>query len=228
MFRALIAAALLAAQPSPAPSTAPAPAVKAAQPVVIRIGTTAVWSVREPQGTVSAQERGQVVQSRVDQVLLHHPYLTWQDVKLLKEKGEPTIYWGPFPIMTVDAAHARVNNFSSADLLAHAWANNLRAAAKDFFAGKKMPERALYHTEQGDFTYKRTDKTMNQPTQLRNTRYVFSPEDFEYGAGAKDPGQRGLVIFTKKDAAVPPQQVYLGNAQGSFTEFELIKPEDTP
>jgi hypothetical protein len=230
MFHALFVAALLGAQPSPIPepSAQPSPIVKTNQPVIIRIGTTAVWTVREPQGTISVQERAQVVQSRIDQVLLHHPYLTWQDVKVLKDRGVPTIYWGQFPIMAVDAAHARANNFSSADLLAHAWANNLRAAAKEFFAGKKMPARALYHTPQGDFTYRRSERTLNQPTQLRNTRYVFSPEDFEYGAGAKDPGQRGFVIFTMKDAPMPPQQVYLGNGQGTFTEYDFIRPEETP
>src|SRR4051794_9856205 len=130
MFHVLLTALLLAADPSPAASAA-VPAAKADQPVVIRVGTTAVWTVREPQGSVSAQERGQVVQSRIDQVLLHHPYLTWQDVKLLNEKGAPTIYWGQFPIMAVDAAHARANSFSTPALLAHAWANNLRAAVKD-------------------------------------------------------------------------------------------------
>lgn len=230
MFYALITTALLAAQPSPIPepSATATPVSPANQPVVIRIGTTALWTVREPQGTITVQERAQVVQSRVDQVLLHHPYLTWQDVKVLTDKGAPTIYWGPFPIMAVDAAHARANNFSTADLLAHAWANNLRAAAKEFFAAKKLPGRALYHTEGGDYTYRRTDRTMNQPTQLRNTRYIFSREDFEYGAGAKDPGQRGFVIFTLKDAPMPPHQVYLGNGQGTFTEYDFIRPEETP
>jgi hypothetical protein len=235
------AAAASPAKPSPAaqlPKEAPAdpnfhappvPTTGAGAPVVIRIGTSALWTIREGQGTVTVAERSAVVQSRIDQVLLHHPYLPWVDVKLLKESGAPTIYWGPFPIMQVDMAHARLNNFSSPDLLAHAWANSMRAGIKTFFAGKHMPNRALYHSEKGnDYTYRRTDHTLNQPNLLRNTRYIFSPEDFQYGAGAKDAGQNGFVVFVKKDAATPPTEIYLGNPQGQFQEYDFIRPEETP
>jgi hypothetical protein len=229
-------------QPSPTstlPKEAPAdpndhaPGLTAATganaPVVIRIGTVALWTIRESQGKVTVEERAAVVQSRIDQVLLHHPYLTWVDVKLLKDKGIPTIYWGQFPVMQVDMAHARDNNFSSPDLLAHAWANSMRAAVKAFFAAKHMPGRALYHSAKGnDYTYRRSDHTLNQPELLSNTRYVFSPEDFQYGAGAKDAGQNGFVVFVKKDAATPPTEIYLGNPQGQFQEYDFIRPEETP
>lgn len=215
--------------PAPAASTRHVPARDLNAPVTIHIGTTAVMTIREPQGTVSVAERAQVVQSRIDQVLLHHPYLTWMDVKLLRENGLPTIYWGPFSIIQVDAAHARDNNFSSPDLLAHAWANSMRAAIKAFFAAKRMPERALWRSPTGNvYTYRRTNETMAQPTQLVNTRYIFSPTDFEWGPGSHDPGEHGFVIFIKKGASKPPAAVYLGNGQGTFTQYDWIRPEDTP
>lgn len=212
---------------SPAtPAAAPAPQH---EPVYIRVGTTAILAIREPMGDVSIADRAAVIQSRVNQVLLHHPYLTAADVKVLRVGPTPVVYWGPFAIASADVAHARLNNYSSPDLLAHTWANNLRSAARAFFEAKRMPDRALYRNEKGsDFVYRRTDATFDQPALLENTRYVFTPEDFEYGAGAKDSGQEGFVVFVKKDAASPPEAIYLGNPEGSFTEYTIIRPEDQP
>lgn len=227
----LAALALLAAAPSaaPLPASPPASTAPAEQPAVVRIGTTAIMVIRAPYGKQGVAERAAVIQSRVDQVLLHHPYLAAKDVKLLRDKGEPVIYWGPFPILAVDLAHARANNFSSADILAHAWANNMRTAIKAFLAAKKMPDTALYHdSKDADFTYKRTAKTFDKPAMLKNTRFVFAPEDLEWGAGVKAAGQHGFVVFAKKDAADPPATIYLGNGDATFTEYEIIKPEDTP
>ena len=44
----------------------------------------------------------------------------------------------------------------------------------------------------------------------------------------KEAGQTGFVIFTKTDAGDPPQTVYLGNSEGTFTEYQLITAEDQP
>lgn len=213
------------AEPTPKPSASPV----ASENAIVNIGTTAVFAIRQPQGSISAKDRAAVIQSRVNQVLLHHPYLTWADVKVLRVGPTPVVYWGPFAIVSADAEHARLNNFSSPDVLAHAWANNLRAALKKFISEKKMPERALYRNERGsDFVYRRTERTLAEPTQLKNTRYIFSPDDLEYGAGIREAGQHGFVIFAKKDAGMPPEAVYLGNAEGTFTEYDLIRPEETP
>lgn len=211
--------------PLPVASTAPAPAAQA--PVPIRVGTRAVMVMREPFGAVSVKDRAAVVQSRLNQVLMYHPYLKASDVKVVRDAGQPVIFWGQFPIVAADEAHARANNFSSAELLAHAWANNLREAVREFIAGKKLPERALYRNErEADFVYRRTDRTVDRPTALRNTRYVFHPEDFEWGAGVKESAQSGFVVFVRKDAGNPPDQIYLGNSAGSFTEYQFIRPED--
>lgn len=212
--------------PPPAPSTTTSPAA-AQVPVPIRVGTRAIMIMREPFGAVSVKERAAVVQSRLNQVLMHHPYLKASDVKVARDGGQPVVFWGQFPIVAADEAHARANNFSSADLLAHAWANNLREAVREFIAGKKLPERALYHNERdADFVYRRTDRTADRPTDLRNTRYVFHPDDFEWGAGVKESAQSGFVVFVRKDATNPPAQIYLGNTAATFTEYELIRPED--
>lgn len=219
--------------PSPAPAASPAapaasPAAAGANaPVPIRVGTRAVMVMREPFGAVTVKDRAAVVQSRLNQVLMYHPYLKASDVKVARDGGQPVVYWGQFPIVAADEAHARANNFSGADLLAHAWANNLREAVREFIAGKKLPERALYRNEkEADFVYRRTDRTASRPTELKNTRYVFHPEDFEWGAGVKESAQAGFVVFVRKDAANPPEQIYLGNSAASFTEYELIRPED--
>jgi hypothetical protein len=215
------------ATPGASPAPAASPAASAMTPVPIRIGTRAVMIMREPFGAVTIKERAAVVQSRIDQVLMHHPYLQASDVKVVREGGQPVIYWGPFPIVAADEAHARANNFSSADLLAHAWATNLREAVREFISSKKLPGRALYRNEKdSDFVYRRTDRTLAKPTDLKNTRYVFNPEDFEWGAGVKGSAQQGFVVFIRKDAANPPQQIYLGNSAGTFTEYEWISPED--
>lgn len=214
------------AEPTPKPSASPAAPQESA---IINIGTTAVFAIRQARGAVTPKERAAVIQSRVNQVLLHHPYLTWADVKVLRVGPTPVVYWGPFAVISADAEHARLNNFSSPDVLAHAWANNLRTALKKFFAEKQMPERALYRNERGsDFVYRRTDKTLAEPTLLKNTRYIFSPDDLEYGSGVREAGQHGFVIFAKKEAGMPPETVYLGNAEGTFTEYEVIRPEETP
>ena len=226
---ALAAPALAQTSPEPAAPASPAPAASpnANTPVPIRVGTRAVMVMREPFGAVTVKDRAAVVQSRLNQVLMYHPYLKASDVKLGREGGQPVVFWGQFPIVAADEAHARANNFSSADLLGHAWANNLREAVREFIANKKLPERALYRNErQSDFVYRRTDRTTSRPTELRNTRYVFHPEDFEWGAGVKESAQAGFVVFVRKDAANPPEQIYLGNSAASFTEYELIKPED--
>ncbi len=214
--------------PPPVPIASPSAAsVTAPPPVPIRVGTRAIMIMREPFGAVSVKDRAAVVQSRLNQVLMHHPYLKASDVKVTREGGQPVIYWGQFPIVAADEAHARANNFSSADLLAHAWANNMREAVREFIAGKKLPERALYRNErQSDFIYRRTDRTVNRPTDLRNSRYVFHPDDFEWGAGVKESAQSGFVVFVRKEAGNAPEQIYLGNSAGTFTEYELIKPED--
>ena len=208
-------------------ASAPAQAAPANGPVPIRVGTRAVMVMREPFGAISVKDRAAIVQSRLTQVLMFHPYLKASDVKVGREAGQPVIFWGQFPITAVDEAHARANNFSSADLLAHAWANNLREAVREFIAAKQLPERALYRNErQSDFIYRRTDRTTSRPTDLKNTRYVFHPEDFEWGAGVKESAQSGFVVFVDKTAGNPPEQIYLGNSAGSFTAYELIKPED--
>ena len=166
----LLAALMLAApagaqvaSPSPGAEASPVPSPSPSYaPAVVRIGTTAVLSLREPVGDITPEERANVVQSRINNVLLNHPYLTWADVKVLREGVTPVIYWGRFPIVSVDAGHARLNNYSSPDILAHAWANNLRQAAKTFFAAKVMPDRALYRNARGsDFVYRRTEVTFN-------------------------------------------------------------------
>lgn len=212
----------------PVPTAIPVASPAPTQPAVpIRVGTRAIMIMREPFGAVSVKDRAAVVQSRLNQVLMHHPYLKASDVKVVREGGQPVIFWGQFPIVAADEAHARANNFSSADLLAHAWANNLREAVREFIAGKKLPERALYRNErEADFVYRRTDRTADRPTDLRNTRYVFHPEDFDWGAGVKESAQSGFVVFVRKDAANPPEQIYLGNTAGTFTEYALIRPED--
>jgi hypothetical protein len=217
---------------SPAPAESPAPAASAApkaEAATVRIGTAAVLAIRLPLGDISPAERAKVVQSRINNVLLNHPYLTWADVKVLREGVTPVVYWGRFPIVSVDAAHAKLNNYSSPDILAHAWANSLRSAAKAFFAAKKMPDRALYQNPKGsDFVFRRTDKTFNDQSKLRNTSFVFSPDDLEWGAGVKEAGQTGFVIFTKVGAGDPPDTVYLGNNEGTFTEYERITENEQP
>ncbi len=221
--------ALAQTQPAAPASATPASAAPVAVPsaVPIRIGTRAVMIIREPFGAISVKERAAVIQSRLDQVLMHHPYLMAKDVRVTREGGAPTIAWGPFPIVSADEAHARANNFSSADLLAEAWAKNLRTAVGEFIAAKKLPGRALYRNERdSDFVYRRTDRTLEKPNELKNTKYVFSPEDFEWGAGSTEQSQHGFVVFIRKDAASPPQQIYLGNSAGTFTEFQWISPED--
>lgn len=227
----LAAAALLAlsgaapalAQAQPAASAVPS----AGTSVPIRIGSRAVMIIREPFGSISVKERAAVIQSRLDQVLMHHPYLKAEAVRVSREGGAPTITWGPFTIGSADDAHARANSFSSADLLAEAWANNLRLAIREFVAAKQLPARALYRNERdSDYVYRRTDRTHERPSDLKNTKYVFSPNDFVWGAGSTEQSQQGFVVFTKKDAANPPQQIYLGNSAGTFTEYQWISPED--
>lgn len=226
LFVALGGAPALAQEPDAPASPAASPAIRQA-PVTVRVGTQAVLSIREPLGEVTIEERAAVIQSRIDQVLLHHPYLTAGDVKVLRVGVTPVVYWGPFAIASADAAHARLNNYSSPDLLAHTWADNLREAARIFLAAKRMPARALYRNEKGsDFVYVKTDRTLDQPAELENTRYVFTPEDFEYGAGVRESGQQGFVVFVRKDAPMPPQAIYLGNPEGTFTEYEIVRPED--
>lgn len=213
--------------PTPASDPTSAASAGANAPVPIRVGTRAVMVMREPFGAVTVKDRAAVVQSRLNQVLMYHPYLKAADVKVGREAGQPVIFWGQFPILAADEAHARANNFSSADLLANAWATNLREAVRDFVAAKKLPERALFRNErQSDFVYRRTDRTVSRPSELKNTRYVFHPEDFEWGAGVKESAQSGFVVFLRKDAGNPPQQIYLGNSASSFTEYEMIRPED--
>lgn len=236
----LSASPALAASPAPAPSSTPSAPASAAPsavpsatpsyaPAVVRIGTTAVLAVRLPLGDISPAERAAVVQSRINNVLLNHPYLTWADVKVLREGATPVIYWGRFPIVSVDLAHAKLNNYSNPDILAHAWANSLRAAAKAFFAAKRMPERALYRDRSGnDFIFRKSTRTFADQAKLRNTGYTFSPEDLVWGPGVKEAGQNGFVIFTKSDAANPPDQVFLGNNEGTFTEYDRITENEQP
>jgi hypothetical protein len=220
------------ATPSAAPSAVTSPAASttpAVEPAIVRIGTAAVLSIRLPLADITPAERARVVQSRVNHVLLNHPYLTWADVKVLREGGTPVIYWGRFPIVSVDAAHAKLNNYSSPDILAHAWANSLRAAAKTFFAAKKMPERALYRNERGsDFVFRRTTRTFADQSKLRNTSYLFSPEDLVWGSGVREAGQNGFVVFTKVGAGNPPDVILLGNNEGTFTEYDRITEDDQP
>jgi hypothetical protein len=213
---------------SPGPSAVPS-AMPSYAPAIVRIGTAAVLAIRLPQGDISPAERANVVQSRINHVLLNHPYLTWADVKVLRDSGTPVIYWGRFPIVSVDMAHAKLNSYSNPDILAHAWANSLRSAIKTFFAAKKMPDRALYRDKSGsDFVFRRTDKTFADQAKLRNTGYIFSPEDLEWGPGVKEAGQNGFVIFTQIGAGNPPDMVYLGNNQGTFTEYTRITENEQP
>lgn len=225
-------AASPAASPAVAPSAPAAPAASTApanEPAIVRIGTSAVLAIRLPIGDITPAERAKVVQSRINHVLLNHPYLTWADVKVLREGGTPVIYWGRFPIVSVDAAHAKLNNYSSPDILAHAWANSLRSAAKTFFAAKKMPERALYRNERGsDFVFRRTTRTFSDQAKLRNTGYLFSPDDLEWGSGVREAGQNGFVVFTKVGAGNPPDVILLGNNEGTFTEYDRITEDDQP
>jgi hypothetical protein len=214
--------------PSAAPSAVPS-AVPTEPPSIVRIGTMAVLAIRAPEPGHTIAQRAAVVQSRLNMVLIHHPELSAADVHVKREGVTPVIYWGNFPIVSADAEHARLNNYSSSDLLASAWADSLRKTVRAFFAAKHMPERALYHTlKGGDFVYRRTDNTMNDVSMLEDTGYVFSPEDLVWGAGVRPAGQNGFAIFKKKDADMPPATVYLGNSQGTFTEYALIRPEDQP
>lgn len=230
----------LAASPAPAPASAapaaspaaPAPTPSATPtyaPAIVRIGTSAVLSVRVPIGDITPAERAQVLQSRINHVLLNHPYLTWADVKVQRDGVTPVIYWGRFPIVSVDAAHAKLNNYSSPDILAHAWANSLRSAIKAFFAAKTMPPRVLYQNDKGsDFVYRRTDRTFADQAKLRNTSYLFSPDDLVWGAGVREAGQNGFVVFTKVGAGDPPSVVLIGNGEGTFTEYDRITEDDQP
>lgn len=212
--------------PVEAPQAAPGETPAGQEAAIVRIGTTAVLSIREPMGDQSIEARGRVIQSRVDFVLLHMPHFTAADVLVTREQGTPVIYWGQFPIVSVDNAHARLNHYSHPDLLANVWAENLRKAIRDYLASKRLPDTVLYQDEKGsDYAYRRTDQTVNDPTVLLDTRYVFTPQDLDWGTGNFQKGHNGFVIFVQDGAAMPPQMVYVGNAAGTFTAYEYIPPD---
>lgn len=198
-------------------------------PVAIRVGTTAVLVLRVPFGGATIAQRAAVVQGRVTQVLLHHPHLTAGTITVVKRPEGPVIMWGPFPIVTVDPAHAKLNQASGPEILAHLWANQLREAVRDFVERKRMPARVLHRLADGSpYTYRRTARVETNPTVLRNTRVVFTPADFDWGPGVKSAGQEGYVIFVRKEATDPPNEVYLGNPQGHFTAYVRMRPEESP
>ncbi|HEY9722530.1 MAG TPA: hypothetical protein V6D47_10965 [Oscillatoriaceae cyanobacterium] len=211
-----------------AATTTPAPKVASDTAVPVRLGTSAVLLIRLPYDGQSIQQRAQVVQSRLDQVLVHHPELSAGDVGVTRDGVTPVVVWGRFPIVSVDAAHARVDHYSSPDLLAAAWADSLRKAIQHFEAGRKMPPRALYHDHNGsDFVYRRTDNAVG-PQGLKDTGFVFSSADLVWGVGVKPAGQGGFAVFVRQDAGDPPAAIFLGNPQHRFTEYDRITAEDQP
>lgn len=217
--------------PSPLPSAeAPAsPSQVAEAPVAIRVGTTAVMVLRERVGGIPIADRAAVVQGRITQVLLHHPQLVAGTITVQRKPEGPVITWGPYPIITVDPAHAAANRASSPEVLAHLWANQLRIAVREFVGSKRMPARVLHRLPDGSpYTYRRTTRIERDPSQLRNTRVVFTPADFDWGPGVKEAGQEGFVIFVRQNAPEPPPEVFLGNADGSFTAYDRMRPEESP
>lgn len=223
------------ATPFVAPSALPSAesgasvAAPAEAPVAIRVGTTAVMVLRERVGGIPIADRAAVVQGRVTQVLLHHPHLVAATITVVKRPEGTVIMWGPFPIITVDEAHAKANRVSSPEVLAHLWANQLRQAVRTFVAAKRMPARVLHRLPDGSaYAYRRSNRLESDPSALRNTRVVFSPADFDWGPGVKDAGQEGFVIFVRQNAPEPPQEVFLGNPEGRFTAYDRIRPEESP
>lgn len=209
-------------------ATASATPAASGTAVPVRLGTAAVLVIRVPGDGQSVAQRAAVVQSRLDQVLVHHPELGPGEVRVTRDGVTPVVMWGRYPIVSVDAAHARVDHYSSPDLLASAWADSLRQAIQRFEASRQMPARAIYRDPHAsDFVYRRTT-TEVAAAGLKDTGFVFGVADLSWGVGVKPAGQNGFAVFVRQDAGDPPAAIYLGNPHQRFTEYDRVTAEDQP
>jgi len=93
----------------------------------VLVGDVVVLRIRQPAGGYTAAERASVVAGRLA-TLLGEGY-TWDDIVVGQVNNEIALLMGGNLLVTVDSAHARLNN-SSPLALAYIWQNNTQAALR--------------------------------------------------------------------------------------------------
>lgn len=124
--------AALAAADEAEVAVATDPAGRVVQPVDVEVGGVVVLRLWRTMNGYSPLERASIIYNRLwDALANHKDQNASQDVRVVDKAGTPAIYVGPYLIVTVDEAHARINR-SSPFQLAETWARNLRRALQSF------------------------------------------------------------------------------------------------
>lgn len=186
----------------------------------VAVGTTVAFTLDDAQAPKA--------QAALDRVLVHEPQRTPGEIRVVPTPQGPAVAFGPTVVATVSKAAAARLGYARPEALALAWAGRLASLVSRYQAGRSLPRRVLYHSAQGsDFVYVRTSETLAPTASLTDTGYVFSPDDFAYGAGAKPAGQAGYAVFVADDALAMPRSVYLNPGGGPFTAYRLAE-DDLP
>ncbi len=90
----------------------------------VKIGNRVIFRFQD-DGKNDPQERAQKVQSRIEELMAMN--LGPSDVRIVKENGDYSIYWGADKITTVDPIQAKLNK-TTQELLAKTWAGNFKEA----------------------------------------------------------------------------------------------------
>lgn len=113
-------------------SAAADPADSVVQPVDVQVGGVVVLRLWRTMNGYPPLERASIVYNRLWDALLNlKDRSASEEVRVVDRAGTPAIYVGPYLIVTVDAAHGRINR-SSLSQLAETWARNLRRALQTF------------------------------------------------------------------------------------------------
>lgn len=90
----------------------------------VKIGNRVIFRF-QADGKNDPQERAQIIQTRIEELMAMN--LGPSDVRIVKENGDYSIYWGSDKITTVDPIQAKLNK-TTQELLAKTWAGNFREA----------------------------------------------------------------------------------------------------
>ncbi|AGY58434.1 hypothetical protein [Gloeobacter kilaueensis] len=156
-------------------------------------------------------ERTALVQARLNKTLSTDS----PEVKAVKVTGNGSswqVLLGGQLLATVTAADMARHN-STARALAEEWAASLREVLKDDKAlathreFNSSPDWVSYN----DLSYLRTDRTRTETSSFRSSGYIF---------------KRNLIFLDSRRKR--PEQVYLRDADGSYTIYERLRDPQSP